>query len=183
MSQCTACFSCAPNSLAGRARGSRVLCAFRRISQRRQLWRPVCVCASACPGVGALWELPIPYYREKISCKGGAAPPPFGTVCVCVCVSVGGRTILKREARMGPCVRVCVCVCVCLCVCVCVCLSFRLSCFRKASSGVEHALSCLVVHLTRRPAFGACVVLVRFAMVCVGVQTGGSLAISHLWPG
>ena len=83
MSQCTACFSCAPKSFAGRARGSRVLGALRRISRRRRLWRPVCVRAPACPGVGALWELPIPYHREKISCKGGAAPPPPWAKVVC----------------------------------------------------------------------------------------------------
>ena len=80
MSQCTACFSCAPKSFAGHARGSRMLGALGRISQWRRWWRPVCVCAPACPSVGALWELPIPYHREEISCKGGAAPPPLANV-------------------------------------------------------------------------------------------------------
>ena len=38
----------------------------------------------------------------KLPCPRGHATPP-GVVCVCVCVCVqGGRTILQREARMGP---------------------------------------------------------------------------------
>ena len=93
----------------------------------------MCVCAPACPGVGALWELPIPYHREEISCKGGAAPPPFGksgllrgrSVCVCVGGWVGACVCGWVHGWVGgwvggwvrACLRACVCVCVCVCVC------------------------------------------------------------------
>ena len=54
-----------------------MLGAFGRIDRWCWLWRPVGVCVPARASVGALRELPIPYHREKVSCEGGAAPPPL----------------------------------------------------------------------------------------------------------
>ena len=85
-----------------------MLGAFGRIDRWHWLWRPVGVCAPVRTSVGALWELPIPYHREKISCKGGAAPHPFGKsvgVCVCVCVTLSlkvAQPILQTSRAWIP---------------------------------------------------------------------------------
>ena len=58
---------------------------------------------------------------------------------------------------------VCVCVCVCVLVCRCMCSVLRTCRCRKAPIGVDHALSCLTVQLTRNLTFGPGVVL----LVCL----------------
>ena len=68
------------------------------------------------PGVGAQRRGPVPKRMSDENHHDCTGPlecrhPRLGqslwrlgvmSVCVCVCVCGGGRTILKREARMGP---------------------------------------------------------------------------------
>ena len=62
-----------------------------------QTMRSVCMCVCVCVCV-----TPIHFIQSNSVCYDTSPLYSRVCVCLCVCVCAGGRTILKREARMGP---------------------------------------------------------------------------------